>query len=182
MVKYGEVSPESFVCKGDRQTKPLEPHKYRIDSDELGNVWDFGPDPTRHCSYAYHIPHGQYALTVSSPPWQALAADRNPWIDEPRQKAAQFSLFRPDITPFDGTAEDARHGNSRSHRGDGQNVLFLDSHVGFEKWTFCGVEDDNIYTVWDGDDKARGVPPKPYGSQPVDRRDSLLVNDPPASR
>jgi hypothetical protein len=58
--------------------------------------------------------------------------------------------------------------------------MFLDTHVNFEKRSYCGLEDDNIYTFWDGTDKARGRPPS-LGDRPADERDSLLVNDPPAA-
>jgi prepilin-type processing-associated H-X9-DG protein len=114
----------------------------------------------------------------------AVAADRNPWIDGPRQKAADFSSFKPDLAPFKGTSEEACEGNTQTHRTrlhryDGQNVLYLDGHVNFEMRAFYGYEDDNVYTSWDGSDKARGVPPVPYKSQPASDRDSLLVNDPP---
>jgi hypothetical protein len=182
LVKYREVSPKSFVCKGDRRTREFEPGRYGIESDKLRDVWDFGPDPARHCSYAYHIPYGRYALTMAIDPRMALAADRNPWIDGPRQKAADFSLFKPDALPFNGTTDDARRGNVRAHKYDGQNVLFLDSHVEFAERSFCALRNDNVYTAWDGDDRARGVPPKPYASPPAHKDDSLLVNDPPASR
>ncbi|UCD53621.1 MAG: hypothetical protein JSW27_06940 [Phycisphaerales bacterium] len=60
--------------------------------------------------------------------------------------------------------------------------MYLDGHVEFAKRAFCGFEDDNVYTSWDGRDKARGAPPKPYGSQPAGAQDSLLVNDPPRRR
>ena len=53
----------------------------------------------------------------------------------------------------------------------------MDAHVSFEKLSFCAVNDDNIYTYWDGEDKVRGTPPA-LGSQPADPCDSLLVNDP----
>ncbi len=56
-------------------------------------------------------------------------------------------------------------------------MLFLDSHVDFKGRPFCGLDQDNIYTSWDGQDKIRGVPPK-LGSAPADPLDSLLVNDP----
>lgn len=64
---------------------------------------------------------------------------------------------------------------------DGQNVLFTDIHVRFERIPFCGVEDDNVYTFWDGEDVRRGAAPV-LGSQPQDRKDSLLVHDPPVRR
>ena len=57
----------------------------------------------------------------------------------------------------------------------------LDSHVNFEKRPFCGINDDNIYTCWDGENIQRGVPPV-MGSAPKDKLDSLLVNDPALPR
>jgi prepilin-type processing-associated H-X9-DG protein len=74
-----------------------------------------------------------------------------------------------------------RASNAIAHKYDGQNVLFLDGHVYFERNSFCGVNEDNIYTSWDGLDIRRGVPPK-LGSQPADRLDSLLVSDPAIPR
>ncbi len=182
LVKYADVLPKSFVCKGNRRTKEFKPGKYGISIDRLTTLWDFGPDPSRHCSYAYHLPYSKYALTTSSEPGLAVAADRNPWIDEPQQKARDSSLFTPDRGSFEGTAEQAQHGNARAHKNEGQNVLFLDSHVEFAKRPYCGLDDDNIYTAWDGDDNIRGARPKPYESQPTNEFDSLLVNDPPLGR
>jgi len=182
LVKYGEVPLKSFVCRGDRQTKEFKPRKYGVSDDKLTALWDFGPDPSKHCSYARHLPYGKYPLTISSEPGVAVAADRNPWIDGPREKAGDFSLFRPDYGPFEGTAEQSQHGNARAHENKGQNVLLLDSHVEFTKRPYCGLDDDNIYTAWDGDDRLRGAPPRPYKSQPANEFDSLLVNDPPRPR
>jgi hypothetical protein len=59
-------------------------------------------------------------------------------------------------------------------------LLFLDSHVEFAKRAYRGVDGDNIYTSWDGADKARGKPAV-FGDVPADLNDSLLVNDPVAS-
>jgi len=124
--------------------------------------------------------YSPYKLTVSSEAGFAVAADRNPWMDE--QTVKDFSRFEPDFpASFKGTAEQARFGNAVAHDRDGQNVLFLDTHVTYEKRPFCGVGDDNIYTLWDGKDRVRGQPPK-LGSQPAGAKDSLLVNDPPVSR
>ena len=97
----------------------------------------------------------------------AIAADRNPWIDPPRGKAAEFAKFKPDLYRDGVTAEQGRFGNATAHGREGQNVLFSDAHVDYECRAYCSLEDDNIYTSWDGQDKSRGVPPK-LGSVPVD--------------
>lgn len=187
LVRYGGASPDLFVCPKDKGTMAFRPAEYGIGAEGLSGTWDFGPVPPWHCSYAYHMPYSEHALTISAEPGAAVAADRNPWIDEPRQKAGEFSLFTPDIGPFKGKMQQVCQGNSLTHRGgishqSGQNVLFLDLHVEFAERVFCGLEDDNVYTSWDGKEKVRGVPPKPYDSQPADARDSLFLNDPPLKR
>ncbi len=174
LVKYAEVTPKSFICKGDSGTKQFKPSDYNAGDRELIDLWDFGTEAVEHCSYAYHMPDGLYALTTSSEPGMAIAADRNPWIDSPaaESKAERFSLFNPT-----GGRETINVGNAIQHQEDGQNVLFMDSHVGFEKSPACAINDDNIYTYWDGGDIRIGGLPIPTATEPGDRLDSFLVND-----
>ncbi len=186
LVKYAQVTPKSFLCKSDVGATEFTLYdRTDIPSGfELTDAWDFGPssESFRHCSYAYHMPYGVFALTASNDPGMAVAADRNPWIDAESGVAAEFSYFEPDISPFNGATNQAKNGNAIAHQLDGQNVLFLDSHVEFVKRAFCGLDYDNIYTISTsltaGD--PLGTPPK-LGSQPANRRDSLLVHDPPPS-
>ena len=173
LVKYEQVEPKRFVCKQDSGTTEFKPARYGAPNKELIDLWDFGPEPTKHCSYSYHMPYGPYALTTSYRPGMAVAADRNPWQDSPFAKARDFHAFNPD-----GDRKAIKAGNSIPHKEDGQNVLFVDSHVSFEKYSFCGVNDDNIYTYWDGQDIRRGAIPN-LKSQPAGRLDSMLVNDLP---
>lgn len=172
LVKYAEVTPKLFVCQGDAGVTDFTPAEYGMSGKSLIDLWDFGPSPTEHCSYAYHMPFGLYALTTSSEPGMAVAADRNPWIDSPVAEAKDMSLFNPD-----GGREAVNAGNAIAHREDGQNVLFLDCHVSFEKRPFCGINADNIYTYWGGGDIRRGEIPMPGRSGPRDRLDSFLVHD-----
>ncbi len=181
LVRYMRLDPKSFVCPVDRGTRTFRPEKYGMGSKGLGHLWDFGPDPARHCSYAYQMVYSPYKMTIAAEPGFAIAADRNPWIDGPAGRAGELSSFKPDLEAFRGTSEQARLGNASAHRRLGQNVLFLDMHSGFEHRPYCAVQDDNIYTSWDGEDRVRGKPPK-LGSQPADAKDSLLVNDPPILR
>jgi prepilin-type N-terminal cleavage/methylation domain-containing protein len=172
LVKYAEVTPKSFICKGDSGTTEFKPADEGAGDRELIDLWDFGPEPREHCSYSYHMPFGLYALTTASEPGLAVAADRNPYIASPAAEAKEFpGLYNPD-----GGTEAVKAGNATQHQEDGQNVLFLDNHVGFEKRPFCGVNDDNIWTFWDGGDVRIGTPPV-FGSEPQDRTDSLLVHD-----
>ncbi len=176
LVKYAEVTPKSFICKGDSGTNEFKPADDGAGDRELIDLWDFGLAPIEHCSYSYHMPFGLYALTTSSEPGMAIAADRNPFINSPAAEAQGkidlWSGFNPD-----GGKEIIQIGNAIAHQEDGQNVLFMDSHVGFEKRPFCAINDDNIYTFWDGGDIRRGGLPIPGASEPGDRLDSFLVND-----
>ena len=188
LVKYAEVTPKSFICKGDSGTsefKLADVTSGNLPSTfELIDAWDFGPSGTggtswKSCSYSYHLPFGSnYALTVSSEPGFAVAADRNPWLGSPAGDPSAWNLFRPDITGMTGSTEQAKAGNAISHQQEGQNVMFLDTHVEFEKRAYCSVEDDNIFTVGTVDGGAE------YGSQPgltsvpMSRKDTLLMHDP----
>ncbi|HUU18859.1 MAG TPA: hypothetical protein VMW72_17035 [Sedimentisphaerales bacterium] len=173
LVKYTEVMPKYFVCPGDVGTSEFKHVDYGAGDRELIDLWDFGPLPSKHCSYAYQMPYGLYALTTSSKPGMAVAADRNPWIDSPAAEAKDIRFFNPD-----GGREAVKAGNAVAHKNEGQNVLFVDGHVSFEESPACGIYDDNIYTFWDGGDIRRGGVPIPRYCEPGDRLDSLLVNDP----
>jgi uncharacterized membrane protein len=174
LVKYAEITSKSFLCKGDRKTTEFIPAKYGARNKDLNDLWDFGPDPSKHVSYAYHIPYGPYPLTASSDPAMAVAADRNPWLISPGAKPRNFNAFDPD-----GPEEAIRTGNTPFHKEDGQNVLSMDGHSSFERFSTCGLNDDNIYTSHNGPDIKKGTPPT-LKSQPADTNDSLLLHDPPA--
>ena len=176
LVKYAEVTPNSFICKGDKKMSEFKPEKYGVKNRNLTDFWDFGPNPWKHNSYAYQMPFGQNALTTSNNPGTSIAADRNPWIPSPGWQVKDFTAFNPD-----GDKSVIQSGNTPTHANEGQNVLYLDSHVSFEMVSFCGVNEDNIYTSWNGSDVRKGTSPK-IGSQPENALDSLLVNDPPVEK
>ncbi len=180
LVKYAYLAPKTFVCPGDVGTT-----EFRLvdlpglrEGFELADAWDFGPQACRHCSYAYHMPFGLYGLRSIDEPGLAVAADRSPWGGGPAGEIRNISLFEPDCRPWKGTAEQAREGNSFSHGGNGQNVLFLDGHVSFAKRSYCGLDDDNIYLVSNSVESGSPVGTVPrHGDSPLNMRDSVLVND-----
>ncbi|MFH1716275.1 MAG: hypothetical protein ABIF19_02905 [Planctomycetota bacterium] len=176
LVKYMDVNPKTFVCPGDAGTTTFNPADYSVGDRELIDLWDFGPEPPDHCSYSYHLPFSLYHLTTSSEPKLAVAADRNPWLGSRTGKVKDIGLSNPD-----GGREAVKASNSTSHDDEGQNVLFVDGHVSSEDHSFCGINDDNIYTSWDGGDIRRGALPT-IVSLPADRNDSFLVNEPPTYR
>ena len=179
LIKYSDVTPKLFLCKGDSGVTEFKPSDEGLPGVALIDLWDFGPAPTQvHCSYAYHFPYGVFALTSSSEPGMAIAADPNPW----QATAGTTARPVPDWMKFSTGAdrESIKKGNAQTHQEDGQNVLFMDGHSRFEKSSRCGVDDDNIYTRW-----STATPPanKTNGTYPVsmvdavDRTDSFLVTD-----
>jgi len=168
LVKYYEVTPKSFLCKGD-----VGVTQFNTTRDfQLIDLWDFGIELSTHCSYSYHQPFSRFPLTTSGEPGMAVAADRNPWLIAPGADPKNIALYNPD-----GGRKAVRAGNAVTHHEEAQNVLFVDIHVGQEKRPCCGINDDNIYTYWDGGDIRIGSPPQIGISQPHDKLDSLLVHD-----
>jgi prepilin-type N-terminal cleavage/methylation domain-containing protein/prepilin-type processing-associated H-X9-DG protein len=190
LVKYSEVTPKSFICKGDSAVSEFKLANHGYSDRELIDVWDFGGNeegtgdaPDMHCSYSYHLPFNLSALTTASDPGMAVAADRSPWW--PPRDATElgdaWNLFDP--LHADTTRQMA--GNGIAHQGDGQNVLFMDGHVTFERRSYCAIDNDNIYTHWPlnvgqptRQQREKGeYTPVPAVDQPIDRRDSYLINN-----
>jgi len=183
LVKYAEVTPKSFICKGDAGTNVFKIQDVAGAGStlELIDLWNFGDNAWACCSYSYHMPFGKFALTTSSEPGFAVAADRNPFIKSPAADPADYANFQPDATGYTGTADRARIGNAIAHQNDGQQVLFLDTHVEFAKRPWCSIEDDNLYLTSersDGKGSIRGNMPVPVNVAPTNRKDSILVHDP----
>jgi len=183
LVKFTEVTPKSFLCKGDSGVSEFKLADALPGTNlELIDVWDFGDLPGDHCSYSYHYPFDIFALTTSSSPGMAVAADPNPWITSPSGKRTGRTdlITQPPTYGPDMSTETAKAGNALTHQEEGQNVLFLDSHVEFAKKPLCGINDDNIYTFWNSTTIYTGEYPMnatPSTSDPKRRSDSYLVND-----
>jgi prepilin-type N-terminal cleavage/methylation domain-containing protein len=180
LVKYAEVTPKSFICKGDSGVSEFKPADYGVVDRDPIELWDFGGEPegTRpetHVSYSYHHPFGLYALTTASSPGCAVAADRNPWITNDAANARDtWDLYNPE-----GGREEIQYGNTVTHQEGGQNVLFMDGSMRFEDKPFCGINEDNIYTYQNGGPRQLGSIPEPGEDNtiPSNREDSLIVHE-----
>ena len=190
LVKFAEVTPKSYVCKGEPTRKAFKASDYMPNMEDE-EAWDFGPtnttglSPTNHCSYSYHMPYNQRFLSVaSSEPGMAVAADRNPWLD-PDTLTDQFVWNDHSKTNAPEVIKKYQKGNAGTHQREGQNVLFMDNHVYFENQSFCGVDEDNIYTYQPVSSSAPAIQ---RGAEltcstiydltkPVFQKDSLLVNE-----
>jgi prepilin-type N-terminal cleavage/methylation domain-containing protein/prepilin-type processing-associated H-X9-DG protein len=180
LIKYAEVTPKSFLCKGDAGVAEFDGGGV-----ELVNLYDFGAnDSQEHCSYSYHNPFvqtGGYSLTSSSDPGMAVAADPNPWQTCFETDGRDtWNKFKAPST----IREEIKAGNAETHQYDGQNVLFVDGHTSFEKEPMCGVDNDNIYTIWTTTNPTKEVvsltgdmPGVGGNTVTKTRNDSLLVTD-----
>jgi len=190
LVKHAECTPKMFVCKGESEAKVADLKPNPPASPDIQSYWDFAGTATYgYCSYSYHIPFDAWALTTSSEAGMAVAADRSPWYSGAALPSDRFNNattgFKPDLTGYTGTggvgtSDQAKMGNSDAHQTDGQNVLYIDSHVEFEKRSFVGMENDNIYTRWtltNPPEKVKGLLPTAAAVTLTDKRDSFLIND-----
>jgi prepilin-type processing-associated H-X9-DG protein len=132
LVRSGEVTVKQFICpySGD------EPDE----TENLDLYYDF--TGLSNISYGYQVPFGP---TTTRPREGAdsrmpLAADKGPYVD------ASVGLPGAGLT-LSSEAKAWRPFNSRNHGGEGQNVLYADGHVTFERRPVIGVDGDNIYTV-----------------------------------
>jgi hypothetical protein len=162
------VQTKQFVCKGDMGCKVfelwMEPDAI---IDELIDGWDFGQTgqgmfPGDHCSYSYHMPTAdakrfKFPVSAISNPASPVCADRNPYLDFNAKDWINGDPPGADPTtlPYwdDGEYRDdePKCGNSAAHNREGQNVLFNDIHVNFEKYPNVGINNDNIWCHWPGD-------------------------------
>jgi len=159
LVKGDYTTAKQFVCKSDPDTDGA------FGYGDPYAVWDFGAGPSPFCSYAYHMTYDdgtgfRFRLSAASNPGLAVTADRNPYL--------LGTVLTADPEQ-----------NSFAHQEDGQNVLYVDGHVSWEKRADCGLNEDNIYTWADNEDTPQiGTPPVLHSSAPYNKRDdSLLVNE-----
>ena len=151
LVQGALATPKQFICPSTSKTP-----------DDFGGrdpsqLYDFAGDGDKglpvsapNLSYGYHYGHdgnqtGDYGGGVSNgtnmDPRFPVMADENPWV---------YGEDNGTVRTADGLtncgAGESPNGNSKNHQEDGQNILYADSHVTFEKSPMQGIEGDNIYT------------------------------------
>lgn len=166
LVKYGSVPTKQFVCKGDLGTKEFQVSDITTAAQNLENpdVWDFGPrtasvGPGYYCSYSYHMPFNtphDRPLMAESSSLSPLCADRNPYLDrnatsyldgqKEDEDPPRWEIVPPGTIPE--YIDDDMTGNAASHQREGQNVLYNDGHVRFERYPNIGIACDNIWKYW----------------------------------
>jgi prepilin-type N-terminal cleavage/methylation domain-containing protein len=174
LVRSSLCTPKQFICPSTSKT-PDDFTNYSNTAVDPIKLYDFkGVDPTtsgggrppigksvvicRNLSYGYQYGHDTQLASDAAPctagivpntnmdPRFPLMADENPYI---------FGTDKTVVTNCG--AGKPTNGNSTNHGGDGQNVLYADGAVRFEKEPTVGIESDNIYTVgfsWPADTPA----------------------------
>ncbi|RIK68848.1 MAG: hypothetical protein DCC65_01575 [Planctomycetota bacterium] len=139
LVRQNNTTPKQFICPST--TDVPDPAQ-----DSLA-YYDF--ESERNLSYAYQYQHSpnRQPIGTSSEPIFPVMADANPYL---KGKVT---------TPINIDRTGAFRGNSNNHTNrEGQNILFQDSHVSFEKGPDVGLSGlhnagavgrgrDNAYTV-----------------------------------
>jgi prepilin-type processing-associated H-X9-DG protein len=177
LIKYADVSAAQFVCQASNQKKfEFDSNHSDVKSSGIKDIteaWDFGPytsltdatnNPKKYVSYSMQNPFFAYSLSSSSAAGKAIAADRNVWLNDGGEYVAAVAAAAGTTTApqllkrgtggtttsvwESATAENKKGATSQAHQAEGQNVLFNDGHVSFEKTVVCGVQQDNIYTTW----------------------------------
>ena len=196
LVREADVSPKSFICP--QQSEQVEFEGQNTKSLDIVELWDFGPNPYKHISYAYHNPYGRFPADGKRSASFAVMAGMSPWMKygdflNPNQD----KNLPPQIIDADDPATFER-GNSLNHSkytedflyfflrtrqnpyGFGQPVQFEDGHASYEKQPNVGVRQDNIYTFWLTDNYPPTEQDIQGGTAPTSRsgeNDAKSIND-----
>ena len=158
LIKYADATTKLFICNGDSGTKQFKLSdttvRHRLASE--ADAWDFGWEPAKHCSYSYAYPFtgatsGSFAVSPTSSPSSPLCGDRNPYLDENAKThltASNADVANPTCAEEDGLEDVDGKWNAAPHQFDGQNILYNDIHVSFEKKCNVGITNDNIWQFW----------------------------------
>jgi len=175
LVRSGDTTVKQFICPSSGDAPD--------ETEEIDLYYDF--ETYENVSYGFLVPFGPRDTQPREGVDNRLpvAADKGPYYYR-KQNPSEFN--NPNLNP-DSPPREWRFGNSPNHgglgSGEGQNVLFADGHVSFQKVPIVGIDRDNIYTVmtddasekgrWFGDIPGAAIPPTgPYpGEQTFGTKD-----------
>lgn len=170
LVINGTCTPKQFVCPSSGDTE--DDLRNRDGSNQKAaqpgvNRFDFRGYP--FLSYGYQMPFGNKANPNENlDPRMPIMADKGPFFESGAEGNSNKSNTGDKVKnpPFD-KGKDVKYDqtgdkilqmendkwrpyNSRNHNQEGQQVLYQDGHVDFEKKPISGVNYDQIFTYQSG--------------------------------
>lgn len=166
LVRSGDTTVKQFYCPSSGD----EPDS----TENLDRYYDFMGIAA--VSYGFQVPFGPRDTRAREgcDNRQALAADKGPYYWESTGAPNWTTGEGGDLVDLNDSPKAWRSFNSGNHggnsTGEGQQILFADGHVTFERTPAVGIDRDNIYTQiedeWDEDGFNRI-----HGSTPWDSAD-----------
>jgi len=171
----GQQTAGQFVCpsSSDEDDDMRNWDEYQVNSTEDSSA--ARPGKTRFdfagytkLSYAYQVPYGRRGrpretldqrmpMSADKGPYFGASTeppDGNEWVQGCIKDERILGMNPPedwynlpnvtDIIKLSN--EEWRPYNSPNHNGEGENILYVDSHVAFQRKPIAGVHNDNIYT------------------------------------
>ncbi len=157
LIRAGDSTVKQFLCPSSSDNED--------DTENLELYYDFQSIST--ISYGYQVPFGprDTQSREGMDNRQIIAADKGPF-------------YQPVTPDWDAASENGdldinespknwRRFNSSSHggsgNGEGENALFADGHANFIRIPASGIDNDNIYTLIDGDRWQDGMKGRIHG-------------------
>jgi prepilin-type N-terminal cleavage/methylation domain-containing protein len=175
LILQGLVTPKHFICLSD----PVSPQPAQVRTNHAafdGTYLTFGTlndNPGTATTFSYAFAYPFMPGDNPHPPWWWRGSSRG---DVPLGADIGPSMTGADNDPT-APAGSARS-NSKNHSGGvGQNVLYGDNHVAFEKTNAVGIRGDNLFTADSGTIyvKTRGAAVNSPARLNADPDDILLV-------
>ncbi|MFQ5489471.1 MAG: type II secretion system protein [Phycisphaerae bacterium] len=159
LVRSGEVTQKQFICPSSDDIVD--------DTNTIDKYYDF--KGITRISYGYQVPFGppDSRASENADTRLACAGDKGPMSayggsPPPIMSGNQAQNYDNNTSPNDWKPLNSpNHGGAGS--GEGQNLLFQDGHVDFERKPIVGIDDDNVYTWMSGqEDSDRWIGESPW--------------------
>ncbi len=148
LVRSGDTTVKQFICPSSGDAPD--------ETEEIDLYYDF--ETYDNVSYGFLVPFGPRDTSPREGVDNRLpmAADQGPFY----YRKSNPTEFNSNVLNPDSPPREWRFANSPNHgglgSGEGQNVLFADGHVSFQKVPIIGIDRDNIYTLMTDDASEKG--------------------------
>lgn len=143
LVRSGDVTVNQFICPSSTdENDPTQDIDFYYDFSGYSNI-----------SYGYQVPFGPPTTRPREgmDNRHILAADKGPYYAPDTQPNWNVGMGGAGGINLNDSPKAWRPFNSENHggasNGEGQNCLYFDGHVSFNRIPAVGIDADNIYTV-----------------------------------